>query len=180
MPKIMPKIERYAFRKDCCVSTLFGDDGKRQTLRFDGPCIYCRKPQSVRVDAEAAMKFSEGMFAQDAFPELSPGEREFLISGICDKCWDKMFGEPEDESEEEKTAQSSSQPAETAPALLLSAEEREAVLAGTMALRTIYYAEHDKTDVTFLNYIAALEWLLERTKRPPCPTKTTSTNKTDK
>jgi len=92
----MIKTERYAFRKDCCRST-FGDNGKRQTLRFDGPCIYCQTPQSVRVDAEAAMKFAAGAYAQDCFPELSAGEREFLISGICNECWDKMFPPEDDE-----------------------------------------------------------------------------------
>ncbi len=94
-------IEKYAFRKDCCTST-FGDDGKRQTLRFDGPCIHCGTPQSVRVDADAAMKFAEGAFAQDCFPELSAGQREFLISGICDTCWDQMFdtGDEEEDADE--------------------------------------------------------------------------------
>jgi len=96
----MPLIEKYAFRKDCCTST-FGDDGKRQTLRFDGPCVYCRKPQSVRVDAEAAIKFGEGAYAQDVFPELSAAEREFLISGICDACWDKIFGIDDSEGDVE-------------------------------------------------------------------------------
>lgn len=34
---------------------------------------------------------------QDCFPYLSPEEHELLISGTCDKCWDKMFGGEDDE-----------------------------------------------------------------------------------
>lgn len=89
-------IEKYAFRDKCCSRT-WGDDGKRQTMRFDGPCVECGKPQSVRVDAEAAIRFRDGGFAQDCFPGLSADEREFLISGICGECWDKMFGGPEED-----------------------------------------------------------------------------------
>ena len=37
---------------------------------------------------------------QDIFPNLEPEYRELFVSGICPKCWDKMFGE-ENEDEEE-------------------------------------------------------------------------------
>lgn len=88
----MSIIAKYAFRDNCCKRT-WGAVGERQTMRFTGPCIYCGKEQSVRVDAEAAIKFREGGFAQDCFPDLSADEKEFLISGICGACWDKMFPE---------------------------------------------------------------------------------------
>lgn len=32
---------------------------------------------------------------QDIFPEIKYDKREMLISGICPKCWDEMFGEEE-------------------------------------------------------------------------------------
>ena len=32
------------------------------------------------------------LFIQDAMPYLSDGEREILISGICNNCFDEMFG----------------------------------------------------------------------------------------
>ena len=28
---------------------------------------------------------------QDIFPELSPGERELFVSGMCGECFDKVF-----------------------------------------------------------------------------------------
>jgi hypothetical protein len=70
----------------------------RNTLRVDGPCYECKKPQAVTVPAAAFIKFGQGGFAQDCFPALPAEQREFLISGICGKCWDELFPE-EDEDE---------------------------------------------------------------------------------
>jgi hypothetical protein len=89
-------IEKYAFRDQCCSRT-WGAVGERQTMRFDGPCIECGATQSIRVDADAAIRFRGGEFAQDCFPTLPADQREFLISGICGKCWDEMFPDIEDE-----------------------------------------------------------------------------------
>jgi hypothetical protein len=36
-----------------------------------------------------------GMPVQNAFPEMSAGNREFLISRTCETCFDKMFEEKE-------------------------------------------------------------------------------------
>lgn len=65
-------------------------------MRVDGPCIYCQAPHSLILDADALMRFRAGGFAKDCFPELSADQREFLISGICGKCWDELFAEDED------------------------------------------------------------------------------------
>lgn len=93
----MSLINKYAFREGCCSRT-WGDNGKRQTLRVTGPCIYCGKEQSIQLDADAAIRFRDGGFAQDCFPALNAEQREFLISGICGKCWDQMFL-PDDEED---------------------------------------------------------------------------------
>jgi hypothetical protein len=89
-------IEKYAFRKDCCQTTWGNADGKNQTLTFRGPCCSCGEQQVVHTVAADAIKFRDGGFAQDCFPDLPAAEREFLISGICGKCWASMFS-PEDE-----------------------------------------------------------------------------------
>lgn len=34
---------------------------------------------------------------QTIFPEFTPGQRELLISGICETCFDNMFGQEDDE-----------------------------------------------------------------------------------
>lgn len=36
---------------------------------------------------------------QDVFPNLSPGEREFLISGITPEEWERFLGPGEDEDD---------------------------------------------------------------------------------
>ena len=67
-----------------------------------GPCYACGNALSVTVRSADLEKFRAGNFAQDCFPYLSPSEREFLISGICDPCWDEMF--PDESDEEEPTS----------------------------------------------------------------------------
>lgn len=41
--------------------------------------------------------YSNGMKIQNAFPQLSPEEREFILTGATQEEWDKAF--PEDEEE---------------------------------------------------------------------------------
>jgi len=36
--------------------------------------------------------YEQGALIQDAFPNLTAGEREFIKTGITDEDWDKMFG----------------------------------------------------------------------------------------
>ena len=63
-------------------------------VRLVGPCIVTGKDYSVEVSREAAANYFQlGMKVQDAFPRLSPGEREFLTSGVSPEGWGKTFGE---------------------------------------------------------------------------------------
>ena len=45
------------------------------------------------------VKRAQGEYIQDAFPTLTPGEREQLITGIHSECWDKEFAGTEEEGE---------------------------------------------------------------------------------
>ena len=51
-------------------------------------CPICSKITEVEVEFDdyCAWKY-DGVKAQNAFPYLTPSERECLISGICDECW---------------------------------------------------------------------------------------------
>lgn len=82
-------IEKYAFRGNCKldVATL----APEYTVAVRGPCFECGQPQEVIVPDAALRKFRAGGYAQDCFPTLPAEQREFLISGICHKCWDEMF-----------------------------------------------------------------------------------------
>lgn len=58
-------------------------------------CMVCQKSSLLQLDYDAVQKFEAGAFVQDAFPDMSPADREMLITGTHPDCWDKIF--PEDE-----------------------------------------------------------------------------------
>lgn len=88
---LMPK---YAFRDTCTIENAVLDH-----VAVSGPCYSCGKPQTVFVKKADLDRFRNGEFAQDCFPYLPAGEREFLISGICDSCWDEMFPSEDDDDD---------------------------------------------------------------------------------
>jgi hypothetical protein len=62
-------------------------------LLLMGPCTVTKKLYSVVVSDQAVVNYYQlGMKAQDAFPELSAEQREFLISGISPEGWKQIFG----------------------------------------------------------------------------------------
>ena len=56
-------------------------------------CPFCGHANEVEVNEEDYLDWGDGVMVQTAFPYLSADEREMLISGICPKCWGKMFEE---------------------------------------------------------------------------------------
>lgn len=58
-------------------------------------CPFCQKPHSVTMNADAWAKgfkaYQDGADIQYAFPFLSVVDRELLITGICDECWNSIF-----------------------------------------------------------------------------------------
>ena len=52
----------------------------------------------INVTAAQISAWENGELAQSAFPNASPSEREFIMSGYTDFDWDKMFGEFEDDA----------------------------------------------------------------------------------
>jgi hypothetical protein len=65
-----------------------GDDMARVT----GPCTFTGEEYSCLVPAAGLVRFLNGEHVQDALPEVSADDREFLISGISPNGWKKMFG----------------------------------------------------------------------------------------
>jgi len=63
-------------------------------------CWKCSKAYTIEVSADGYAEWQGGELIQDALPDLSAGERELLISSTCDPCWDELFGEPEEEEED--------------------------------------------------------------------------------
>ena len=58
-------------------------------------CRKCGTSHSLLVNISDVAAWKSGTYIQDAMPYLSAGERELLISGTCDDCWEKMFGDSE-------------------------------------------------------------------------------------
>lgn len=55
--------------------------------------------------AEGEANRAEGMLVQDAYPHLSPAEREFILTGILPDDWDRLFSdEGDDEMADEEYA----------------------------------------------------------------------------
>ena len=56
-------------------------------------CSVCNENIEIRVKKEDYENFINGEHPQNAMPYLTADEREFLISGICGICFDKIFEE---------------------------------------------------------------------------------------
>ena len=59
-------------------------------------CPFCGKAHEVEVNEMDYLDWQDGALIQDVMPYLSAQEREYLISGICEDCWDKMFDSDEE------------------------------------------------------------------------------------
>ena len=51
---------------------------------------------SINATPEQFALWQEGALIQDAMPEATVDQREFLISGCTPACWNSMFGSNED------------------------------------------------------------------------------------
>lgn len=56
-------------------------------------CVNCHTPHTIAVPTAGYKRWATGQAKiQEALPTLSNDERELLMSGICPRCWDKLFG----------------------------------------------------------------------------------------
>ena len=63
-------------------------------------CISCKKEYKIEVNKADLYSYMNGELVQRAFPYLSAGERELIVSGVCDKCFIDMFKDDNEEPEE--------------------------------------------------------------------------------
>ncbi len=64
-------------------------------MKIKVTCFSCGNSKEFLLDEKKVKRWHGGEHIQDVFPELSPGDREMLISKCCEPCFDKMFGEEE-------------------------------------------------------------------------------------
>lgn len=72
---------------------------------FQVQCLQCQEVYVFDVGPEDYELWRTGQirYVQDAFPYLTPGEREMLISRTCEPCFDRMFpAEPDDNFTDEE------------------------------------------------------------------------------
>lgn len=59
-------------------------------------CPFCGKITVLQLTDEEERNYKSWrrreMLIQDAFPHRSANERELIKTGICQRCWDEMFG----------------------------------------------------------------------------------------
>ena len=56
-------------------------------------CSLCCEVHTVEVNLAQYKAWLNGELIQNAMPDLTPTEREQLISGLCPRCQAEMFGE---------------------------------------------------------------------------------------
>jgi hypothetical protein len=71
-----------------CSMTPVGD-GK---IEVTGPYYDRPGSRTVTITVEGLRQYGRGAMIQNAFPELSADDREFLISGMSPEGWDSMCG----------------------------------------------------------------------------------------
>jgi len=50
------------------------------------------RTRSLPITDQQLVNWEGGMLAQDAFPQLSADEREFIMTGITPEEWDRFMG----------------------------------------------------------------------------------------
>ena len=70
-------------------------EDKGDSLLLNVICPMCNGSNEIEVSKKGLDKYHKGALIQVAFPELSNDQRELLLSGICNECWDKTFKEDE-------------------------------------------------------------------------------------
>lgn len=54
-------------------------------------CPMCSNIQKIEVKTRDVVEWNRGKHIQYAFPYLDASQREALISGYCEPCWDDLW-----------------------------------------------------------------------------------------
>lgn len=60
-------------------------------------CSVCGKATIFELHEVDYIRWRTGEHIQNVFPDMTPDEREILISGTHPECWNAMFSDEEDE-----------------------------------------------------------------------------------
>ena len=73
---------------------------KTEKVKINVHCSFCNTNYEIEMTQAQLNELlsPHRRHIQDIIPELAPEKRELFISGMCSKCWDKLFSfEDEDE-----------------------------------------------------------------------------------
>jgi hypothetical protein len=73
--------------------------GRRRLGHRSFQPIFVFVVELFRLDRQAVESWQGGELIQNAFPDMTMGDRELLISGTHAACWDKLF--PREEEDED-------------------------------------------------------------------------------
>ena len=76
------------------------EDYARGTYTVSRICVEpdCSNITTAKIEGAHLFRYNQGALVHEAFPELNADEREALFqSGICPKCWDKLFADEDEE-----------------------------------------------------------------------------------
>jgi redox-regulated HSP33 family molecular chaperone len=59
---------------------------------YEVKCQFCKKVYIIKARPEQIEAWKAGALIQNVMPYLSDNDRELLISGTCEPCFDKLFG----------------------------------------------------------------------------------------
>ena len=66
-------------------------------------CTDCHEPYEVKMTEAQYHRILIGDGCiQNIIPEVSPDLRELFVSGMCGKCWDKLFEGMDEEGDEDE------------------------------------------------------------------------------
>ena len=60
----------------------------------------CGSPEAITLPTDEFEAFLAGGVAQRTMPSINEDQRERIISGTCNACWDAMFEEEEEEEDD--------------------------------------------------------------------------------
>lgn len=71
-----------------------------ELIRVGGTCPYCHTSRTIPVNRLDWEEWKTGRkLIQAAFPDMSASDRELLLTGICDPCWDTHMAGEENEND---------------------------------------------------------------------------------
>lgn len=69
-------------------------------MAFEGRCPFCGKKTEIQIEEAQYFNWLSGAMVQDAFPALSATDREVLLTGMCPKCQESIFGSGDEEDDD--------------------------------------------------------------------------------